>query len=66
MRLDGHPITGAQKVKIERGQNRDGGGRRGLMTTNLGAIGIWPHMVGVVDDEGGEPEDTALDLVERS
>ena len=62
VRLDRHPVLGAQVPEPQRGHDRDHRRRRGLVAADLQAAGIGPDPVRVVDDRGGQPEHLALDL----
>ena len=65
VRLDRHPVVGAQVPEPQRGHDRDHRRRRGLMAADLQAAGIGPDPVRVVDDRRGQPEHLALDLGQR-
>src|SRR5437879_2325159 len=57
-------VARSELREVQRGHEADHGGRGGLMTADLGPIGVGSR-VGVMDHQGGEPEHTALDLLEQ-
>ena len=65
VRLDRHPVLGAQVPEPQRGHDRDHRRGRRLMTADLQAPRIRPDPVRVVDDRRGQPEHLTLDLGQR-
>ena len=65
VRLDRHPVLGAQVPEPQRGHDGDHRGGRCLMPADLQAAGVGPDPVRVVDDRRGQPEHLALDLGQR-
>ncbi len=57
-------VTGAQRLEIECGEQRDERRRGRLVATDLDAVRVGPDHVGVVHHPRGEPQDLALDAVE--
>ena len=49
VRLDGDQVARAQPAEVERGQDRDDRGARGLVAADLQAIGVLADVVGLVD-----------------
>ena len=65
MRLDGDEVAGPQPAEVERGQDRDDRGARGLVATDLDPVVARPDVVGLVDHPDGQPQDPGGDGVER-
>ena len=61
VRLDRHPVLAAQVAEPQRGHDRRHGCAGRLVAADLEPARVWPHLVGVVDDRGRQPERTLLD-----
>jgi hypothetical protein len=62
MGLDRNPVSRPQEMKVERGDDGHHRRRGRLVPADLGDIGIWPDVVGMVDHLRREPEHPTLDL----
>jgi hypothetical protein len=62
--LHRHHIGGAQRAEVQRGQQADDRGRRGLVAADLEAVARAPG-VGVVHHPRAQPEHAALDALEE-
>jgi hypothetical protein len=65
VRLDRHPVLGAQLGEPERGHQADHRRARGLVAADLHAGAVLADAVGVVDDRRGEPQHPPLDRPQR-
>ena len=55
MRLDGHLVLRAQRVKIERGHDRADRGATGLVPADLQAVAALAQVIGIVNNPRGKP-----------
>ena len=65
VRLDRDEVAGPEPAEVERGQDRDDRGARGLVATDLDPVAVRPDVVGLVDHPDREPQDPSRDGVER-